>query len=278
VVLVCSAIVGVSLYFIYIVAAFLFLRHLDAASTNIIEWAIIITQIFRLVGIVAYFGSRPVRIEVLLVALSFETFIVMGLIVTYILTQATFASSLAHTIFSTWIASLFTVLPPYLIFTGLTQMRKNRGVTQVVIPLALEFGFLVFAVSAMLGFGGTFGLGNFFDFLISSAKYDLALGAIPAVITLSILVPSVATYCGLLIYSTIPGGPSTPSSSMMKAGTAVTASGSTPTKVMFVLPMASAAISLAWVFIAVSFFPNTLLSFGAPGIILVILLWAYMRR
>ena len=256
-----------SLYFIYIVAALLFLRHLDVADTDIIEWAIIATQVFRLVGIVAYFGSRPVRIEVLLVALSFETFIVMGLIVTYIVTQDALASSLAHTIFSTWIASLFTVLPPYLIFTGLTQMRKGRGVTQVVLPLGLEFGFLVFAVGAMLGFSGSFALGNFFDFLISSAKYDLALGAVPAVSTLIILVPSVALYCGLLVYSTLP-----------TSATKKTTAGAVPAKVMLVLPMASAAISLAWVFVGVSFFPNTLLSFGAPGLILVVLLWAYMRR
>jgi hypothetical protein len=265
--------VGVSLYFIYIVAAVLFLSHLDIADTDIIEWAIIITQVFRLIGIVAYFGSRPVRIEVLLVALSFETFIVMGLIVTYIVTQETLASSLAHTIFSTWIASLFTVLPPYLIFTGLTQMRKKRGITQVVLPLGLEFGFLVFAVGAMLGFSGTFALGNFFDFLISTAKYDLALGAVPALSTLIILVPSVALYCGLLIYATIPTSSTT--TTMTKTKTTAAAA---PAKVMLVLPMASAAISLAWVFVGVSFFPNTLLSFGAPGIILVVLLWAYMRR
>jgi hypothetical protein len=268
--------VGVSLYFIYIVAAVLFLRHLDFADTNVIEWAIIVTQVFRLIGIVAYFGSRPVRIEVLLVALSFETFVVMGLIVTYIITQETLASSLAHTIFSTWIASLFTVLPPYLIFTGLTQMRKKGGITQVVLPLGLEFGFLVFAVGAMLGFSGTFALGNFFDFLISTAKYDLALGAVPALSTLIILVPSVAIYCGLLVYATIPTGTTTMTKT--KRTTTTTTTGGATAKVMLVLPMASAAISLAWVFVGVSFFPNTLLSFGAPGIILVVLLWAYMRR
>jgi hypothetical protein len=258
---VCTAAVGTSLYFVYLLSTVLFLTHLDTSSIDLIESVIIITQAIRLVVIIAYFGAKPARIEVLLVVLSFETFVVMGLIVMYIINPNSFASQLAHTIFSTWIASLFTILPPYLIFTGIMQMRENRRLTAVILPLATEFGFLIFAAAAILNTGGTFTLGNFFDFLIASAKLDAALGTVPAFSTLLILVPSVAMYCGLLVYATVPAATATVSP-----------------KVTFVLPLLGTAVALVWTVAGIIISPNTLLSFTAPGIIVVVLLWIYMRR
>lgn len=252
---------GLSLYFVYALSTILFLQHLDTSTIGIVESTILVTQVVRLAGIVAYFGSRPARIEVLLVLLSFETFVVMGLIVMYLIAPSSLFSQLAHTIFSTWIASLFTVLPPYLIFTGLSEMTRNRSLIAVLLSITLEFGFLTFSASTMLGFGGSFTLGNFFDFLIGAAKSDLAAGTIPELSTLFLLVPSVALYCALLVYTTIP-----------------TTTSIVPPKVTFVLPLLSAATALGWVFATVFFVPNTLLSFTVPGIIVVALLWAYMRR
>jgi hypothetical protein len=257
----CSAAAGASLFFIYALSMLLFLEHLDTSSIDLIESVIIVTQALRLIGIAAYFGSRPARIEVLLVLLSIETFVVMGLIVSYIVSPNLIFSQLAHTIFSTWIASLFTVLPPYLIFAGLMQMRQNRSLTAVLLPLALEFGFLTFAAGAMLSYGSTFTFGNFFDFLIAVAKVDVATGTIPELWAILILVPSVAIYCALLVYATIS-----------------TATGAIPSKVTFVLPLLSVAIALVWVLSAIAYIPNTLLSFTAPGILVVVLLWVYMRR
>jgi hypothetical protein len=253
--------VGLSLYFVYALSTVLFLQHLDSTSIGVVESVIIITQVVRLAGIVAYFGSRPARLEVLLVLLSFETFIVMGLIVMYLVAPSPLFSQLAHTIFSTWIASLFVVLPSYLIFTGVTEMTRNRSLIAVMISITLEFGFLTFAAGTMLGFGGTFTFGNFFDFLIAEAKLDVASGSIPALSTLFLLVPSVVVYCALLVYTTVP-----------------TATSLVPPKVTFVLPLLAAVASLGWVLATVSFVPNTLLSFTVPGIVIVGLLWAYMRR
>jgi len=259
--LVCSAAVGVSLYFVYALSTVLFLQHLNITSIGLLESVIIITQVVRLAGIVAYFGTKPARIEVLLVLLSFETFVVMGLIVLYLISPSVVYSQLAHTIFSTWIAALFTVLPPYLIFTGVTQMTQNRSLIAVLVSLTLEFGFLTFAASTMLAFAGTFTFGNFFDFLIGAAKFDVGAGTIPDLSTIFILVPSVAMYCSLMVYTTIP-----------------TATSVVPPKVTFVLPLLGAAAAAGWVFATVVILPNTLLSFTVPGIIIVALLWAYMRR
>jgi hypothetical protein len=198
---------------------------------------------------------------VLLVLLSFETFVVMGLIVMYLLSPSALLSQLAHTIFSTWIATLFTVLPSYLIFSGVMEMARHRSLTAALLSIALEFGFLAFSTSTMLGFGGTFTFGNFFDFLIAAAKSDIASGNIPQLSALTILAPSVALYCSLLVYTTFP----------------TTTSVVTP-KVSFVLPLLSSALALGWAFATVSLAPNTLLSFTAPGIIVAALLWAYIRR
>ena len=252
---------GVSLYFVYVLSAVLFTDHLDLSTVNILESVIIITQVVRLAGIVAYFGAKPARIEVLLVLLSFETFVVMGLIVLYLISPSPGYSQLAHTIFSTWIAALFIVLPSYLIFTGVTQMTQNRSLIAVLLSLTLEFGFLTFAASTMLGYGGTFSFANFFDFLIAAGKFDVAAGTIPGLSTVSILVPSVTVYCALLVYTTVP-----------------TATSVVPPKVTFVLPFLGAAAALGWVYATVLVLPNTLLSFTVPGIIIVALLWAYMRR
>ncbi|HUI01170.1 MAG TPA: hypothetical protein VLX56_06030 [Nitrososphaerales archaeon] len=208
-----------------------------------------------------YYGGRPARIEVLLVVFSFETFVVMALILTFIVSPAPYLSTLAHTVFSTWVASLFTVLPPYLIFASLVQMVQDRGITTVVIPLGLEYGFLTFAAGSLIGYGGTFTLGNFFDFLITSARTGIPQVPVPSFTTLLIVVPSVMVYCGLLVYSTIPS---------------VTAQ--VPPKVTFVIPLLAAGVALTWLLFSVWIIPNTLLSFTAPGLVIVALLWVYIRR
>jgi hypothetical protein len=192
---------------------------------------------------------------------SFETFVVTGLIVLYLTSTDPFYSQLANTIFSTWVAALFTILPSYLIFTGVAQMARNRRLVTVILPIALELGFLIFISSSVAGFGGTFTFASFFDFLVGVITSKASTATISALASLSILVPSVAVYCSLLVYSTIP-----------------TATSVVQSKVTFILPLLSAAVSLGWVYAAVLILPNSLLSFTVPGIILVALLWGYMRR
>jgi hypothetical protein len=198
---------------------------------------------------------------VLLMLVSFETFVVTGLIVLYLTSTDPFYSQLANTIFSTWVAALFTILPSYLIFTGVAQMARNRRLVTVILPIALELGFLIFISSSVAGFGGTFTFASFFDFLVGVITSKASTATISALASLSILVPSVAVYCSLLVYSTIP-----------------TATSVVQSKVTFILPLLSAAVSLGWVYAAVLILPNSLLSFTVPGIILVALLWGYMRR
>jgi hypothetical protein len=192
---------------------------------------------------------------------SFETFVVTGLIILYLTSTDAFYSQLANTIFSTWVAALFTILPSYLIFAGVAQMVRNRSLVAVLLPISLELGFLIFISTSVAGFGGTFSFTSFFDFLVGVTTSKASAATLSGLTSLSILVPSVAVYCSLLVYSTIP-----------------TATSVVQSKVTFILPLLSAAVSLGWVYAAVLILPNSLLSFTVPGIILVALLWGYMRR
>jgi hypothetical protein len=192
---------------------------------------------------------------------SLETFVVTGLIALYLTSADPFYGQLANTIFSTWVAALFTLVPSYLIFAGVAQMVRSRSLAVGLLPIALQFGFLVFIATVAAVFGGTFTFAGFFDFLVAVTTSKVPATTIPAFTALSILVPSVAVYCSLLVYSTIP-----------------TATSVVQPKVTFILPLLSAAVSLAWVSAAVLILPNSLLSFTVPGFILVSLLWGYMRR
>ena len=112
IVLVCTAAVGASLYFVYVLSTVLFVTHLDASKIDLIESVIIVTQVIRLAGIVAYFGAKPARIEVLLVILSFETFVVMGLGTVFngLTNRRDPASGLDPPIFKAAVVSLFPVV------------------------------------------------------------------------------------------------------------------------------------------------------------------------
>jgi hypothetical protein len=215
----------------------------------------------RLIGVAAYYRGRPARADVLLMLVSFETFVVTGLIALYLTSTDPFYSQLANTIFSTWVAALFTILPSYLIFTGVVQMVRNRSLVVVILPIALELGFLVFIATTVAGFGGTFTFAGFFDFLVAVTASRVPATTIAALTALSILTTSVVVYCSLLVYSTIP-----------------TATSVVQPKVTFILPLLSAAVSLGWVYAAIFTLPNSLLSFTFPGFVLVALLWGYMRR
>lgn len=260
-VLVCTAVAGACLYIVYFLFLVLFVQHLSRSALSLVETAVIVTQIARLAGIVAYFGLKPVRVEVLLVLLSLETFVVMGLILLYLVYPSAVYSNLAHTVFSTWSAALFTILPSYLIFAGVTEMSRHRNLVSVLVGLSLEFGFLAFATTTLLGSANSFTLANFFDFLVNSVKTDVAAGTIPQISALFVVIPSAAIYCALLVYAAIP-----------------TATGEYQGRVAFVIPFLGAAVALGWVYAAAAFLPNTLLSFTVPGIAIVALLWAYARR
>jgi hypothetical protein len=221
----------------------------------------VVTQALRVVGIAAHYRGRAPRADVFVILFSFETFVVLGLILLSVATSDHSYGQFAGTIYSTWIAAFFTVLPSYLIFSAALQMLRGRSLVSVLLTVGFESGLLVFFVTTLLGSGGTFTFASFFDYMISASESNPAPRAIPAVSALPVLAASVLVYCSLLVYATVP-----------KVSSLVLP------RVNFILPLLSAAVSLAWVYAAVLILPNSLLSFAVPGFVLVAVLWAYMRR
>jgi hypothetical protein len=258
---VCTAAAGVSLYVLYLLSVAQFLGHLDFSSVTALELLIVVTQALRVVGVAAYYRARPVRADVFVILFSFETFVVLGLILTSLATSDPSYGQFAGTIYSTWVAAFFTILPSYVIFASVVQMRRGRGLVPVLLPIGFESGLLVYFVTTLLGSSGTFSFARFFDYMISASVSNPSPRAIPALSALPVLAASVALYCSLLVYATIP-----------------TVASVVQPRVNFVLPLLGAAVSLVWVYAAILTVPNSLLSFAVPGFALVAVLWLYMRR
>lgn len=250
-----------SLYALYLLSVAQFFEHLELSSVTVVELVIVVTQALRVVGVAAYYRGRPARADVFVILFSFETFVVLGLILSSLVTSDPSYGQFAGTIYSTWVAAFFTILPSYLIFSGVVQMLRGRGLASVLLLLGFESGLLVYFVTTLLGSSGPFTFARFFDYMISASVSNPTPRAVPALSELPVLAASVAIYCSLLVYATIP----TPASVVQP-------------RVNFVLPLLSAAVSLAWVYAAVLILPNSLLSFAVPGFALVALLWIYMRR
>ena len=250
-----------SLYVLYLLSVAQFLQHLELSSVTLVELVIVVTQALRVVGVAAYYRGRPARADVFVILFSFETFVVLGLILLSLATSDPSYGQFAGTIYSTWVAAFFTILPSYLIFASVVQMLRGRRLTAVLLPIGFESGLLVYFVTTLLGSSGTFTFAHFFDYMISASVSNAAPRAIPALSALPVLAASVAVYCSLLVYATIP-----------------TAASVVQPRMNFVLPLLSAAVSLAWVYAAVLILPNSLLSFAVPGFALVAVLWVYMRR
>jgi hypothetical protein len=260
-VLVCSAGLGVSLCFLYALFAGMFLERLVLSTVTVVELAVVAAQFIKVAGMLGRYRTQPPRAEILLWLLSLETVVVLGIFVAYVATSSPFWSNLASSVISTWVAGIALALPPYLIFVSVVQMMRSRNPMQLLLLPALEFGFLAFAASSMLAFVNTFSFANFFQSLLHFANVDLSSETIPGLSTLFLLIPSVVVFCSLFVRITVP----TPTSA-------------TPSRVSFVLPLLGAAVGLGWVSAGARVAPNTLLSFTVPGVMIVVVLYAYMRR
>jgi len=257
----CTLIVGASLYFLYADFVLAFIFRVDVSQLDSVQLAIIGSQVVRLVGVLAAFGFRRPRWEVVLVLFSLETFVVLGLIGAYLVIPDPVFSSLGHEIFSTWMASLLTILTPYPILASGVEMLRSRNLTWVLLSVVTEFSFLTFLSGILAQFRGTFTFGDFFDFLILATKTDIASGTAPQLSAPVLVVPAVAIYAALLVYCTIPKEDAR-----------------TYPNTSFGLPLVGAAGALGWVWVAATFLPDTLLSFTGASVILVAVVWSLMRR
>jgi hypothetical protein len=259
-VLVCGVGVGASLYFLYALFTAIFLERLVLSTVTAIELEVVAVQFIKVALLVGRYRTKPPRLEVLLWVSTIEILVAIALLLAFAVDPILPFQNLYEAFFSVWTAGIALAFPPYLIYISVVQMTRSRNPFLLLSP-ALEFCFLAFAASSLLAISGTLSLTNFFIFLVGAANAALSSGPVPGLSTLYLLVPSLVTFCSLIVRITIP----TPESA-------------TPPRVTFVLPLLAAVVGLAWIYAGVRVAPNTLLSFTVPGVLLAGALFAYMRR
>ncbi|HUK74869.1 MAG TPA: hypothetical protein VLU99_03680, partial [Nitrososphaerales archaeon] len=63
IILVCSAAVGVSLYFLYALFAGIFLERLVLSTVTVVELVVVAAQLIKVAGVAAHYRTRPPRLE-----------------------------------------------------------------------------------------------------------------------------------------------------------------------------------------------------------------------
>jgi hypothetical protein len=259
-VLVCGVGVAASLYFLYALFAGLFLERLVLSTVTAIELEVVGVQFIKIVLLFNRYRTKPPRVEVILWISTLDVIVAMVLLLVFAIDPVFSFTNLYETFFSVWLAGISLAFPPYLIYISVVQMMKSRNPLVLLSP-AIEFCFLAFFASSLLAFADPLSFANFFLFLVSALTAALSSGPIPGLSTLYLLVPSLVTFCSLIVRVTIP----TPESAAHP-------------RVTFVLPLLAAVVGLAWVYAGVRVAPNTLFSFTVPGILIAGALFAYMRR
>jgi hypothetical protein len=260
-VLVCSAAVGLSLSFLFALFAGMLLGRLTHSTVTVVELVVVAVEFIQVAALVGHYRTRPPKIEILLRVFSLEILVMIFIFVAYALTASLFWADLVNTVFSTWVAGISLTLLPYLIFVVVVQMMRSRDPVQLLLLPALVFAVLAILSSSLVVFGNAISFASFLSFISQYTNIYLSAGIIPGSYTLYLLVPSVVMFCSLVVRITVP----TPTSA-------------TPPRVSFVLPLLGAAVGLGWVSAWGRAVPDTLLTFTLPAVIIVVVLYAYLRR
>ncbi|MGH9918070.1 MAG: hypothetical protein ACRD6W_04255 [Nitrososphaerales archaeon] len=261
IVLVCGVGVGASLYFLYALFAGIFLERLALSTVTALELVVVMDQFVKVAAAAAHYRTKPPRIEVLLFFFSLDLLVGVAMIVASVAYPSLLLNGLVDTFFSSWIAGIILLLPPYLIFVSVIQVMRSRDPLVVLLSPAFTFSFVAFAASSLVAFKSAFSFADFLQFLIRAIDSALSSGPVPGLSNLYLLVPSLVTFCSLIVRMTIPTPASAP-----------------PPRVTFVLPLLAAVVGLAWIYAGVQIAPNTLWSFTVPGVLMAGVLFAFMRR
>jgi len=260
-VLVCSVAVGISLSFLYALLAVNFFERLVLSTVTVVELAVLSAELVKVLGLFGYYRARLPRAEVVLRLFFVEVLVVMMFLLGYIATASPFWGDLFTTVFYTWVAATALVVTPYAILVSVVDMTRTQDPLRLLLSPALLFAYLAFAASSLTAFANTFSFATFFPYMVQYANADISAGKVPGLSSVFVLVPSVVVFCSLAVRITFP----TPTSA-------------TPPRVTFVLPLFGVAVTLGWLYAGLTVVPNTLLAFTVPGIIVLAVLYAYIRR
>ncbi len=128
--------IGGALFSLYLFFASYFLGPAVTGHMNDVEAAIFYTMILRVFALLTVPMLRKLHPQVKILLLSFETFVLLALILFEFITGATVFANLIETILSSWLAATLIFITPYSICELALLMR--RGTTNSLMELVIS--------------------------------------------------------------------------------------------------------------------------------------------
>jgi hypothetical protein len=224
-------------------------------GANYIEMAIVVTQLIRLVLVLAVRRLRVASAAQIWDIFALEAFSLPVLFSLYFLFGDPYMVTLVLTILAAWPSALLCVTPVYVIYRLASSALRDGRLTSVVpatVALFTLFSFISYVVSLRPAPGGLAAL--------SSLLFSTLLQMRTINITSQVVFASVPLYLSIAIYSTIQGGG---------------VSSARNSALLLVTLGTLIAIGLAAFAAYIAVFPS--LVFGVPGMLLVTIMW-WMSR
>lgn len=238
-----------------------FIIRQSLLPVTLFEESIFLIQVAKLFIILGVKRLRDAGYALALDVFSIEPFALPVIAVLNIVSGTGYLSSLAESIFQTWLASVALVFPAYSIYRTFHSMRHDGTLMSILPPVTGLAGSLVFFTGAVYSSAssgnGLAGLSS----LMSSYAVKGATGS-PFLINATFAVTLAAIYVSMTLYATGGGrewGPSRPDS------------------VLALLAAVSLAVA-GWAYLAFSLTSEVLLTFTIPTVLLSLATWWFGRE
>lgn len=249
-----------------------FLNYFFGSLINVmseVESIIFYAMILRVLGITLVPYLRRMHPQIKILVFSFETFILVGLIVAFAFTGDIAYNALMGLILTTWLGVSLVVLTPYAIYQLGLMMYRGNSITSVVlsgapeIAVGLFLGSLVFRVKT-----APTGLSDFGTMIINSLRAEPGVGETGNIASSSILAgASTIFFIAIMVYAIFG----------QKLPTSTTFSGLPRYQYALVLVLLGIISLYIWTFSSPVLGGNVFVMFSIPAIAIAITLWGLSR-
>lgn len=275
-----SIIVGLCLFSFYIAFLVLLGGSIILAPMNEVESIIFYTLVLRVLAVLFIPPLRKSHAQVKIALFSIETFVLVVLIFSYVLTQQPVYNILIGQVLTAWLGASSIVLTPYLIYQIAASMNKGMSTSALVLSVAPEYAVGAFLVGLGIISASTppAGISAFGAMLVGSLRAQTTIegegfiGSNPLIAGVSLtMFLCLLFYIGLKQHyqsaalGTIPSEPLTTQSVKYHY--------------QLVILMIGAVITLTWLFTTRPFLGgDDLFVLSLPAVIISSVLWGISRR
>jgi len=252
--------VGASLLLVYLVFLIHYTSLADWSQLSTLEVGILVTQIARIVLVVAL--NKTLRTQPLfaVILLSLEVFSIPILAILGLLTSNPIYTTWVAAILTTWIGVSAIILSPFAIYEFVKSMIRGPSLSVVIVIGTLEIGGMLFLCEALLAATGKIqGLTALGTMIIQTGKFETSsLGFGGNSSNIALAVGLVIFSVGMMAYFTLEN---------RESGTSMRISD------ILLIPLAGTITTIVWVFVVVSITSNFLFVFTIPTIVGALGLW-----